>query len=90
MSVAYDIFASRNIGFGGASGRLSPDCPDGYSAIGRLCIKFPIQAASPNDEMDNICKQSFGDRSVPYSPVDQIQNAVFQVFLRSKIVSTQF
>ena len=70
------------------TGQLSPNCPDGYSAIGRSCIHFPIQAAAPNDDMDSVCKQSFGQRSIPYYPVDQIQNAVFQVFLRSKSVST--
>ena len=85
--MAYDSLAASNLGFGGEFGLLSPQCPNGFTAVGRACINFPVQAATAHADMDSVCKQSFGEKSVPYTPTDHIQNAIVQSLLRKKNVS---
>ena len=77
FSVSYDSYASESEGYGGLAGRGSPGCPDEYATIGKLCIAIPAgggaQDAASYDEMQPICKEEYGDDSVPYIPKDNVQ-----------------
>ena len=88
FAAAYDSYTSNPNGYGGTTGRDSPGCPANYASIGKACIGLPVQSPDAYDNMHSICKETFGDESVPYMPMDTVQNAILQGFfsLRNVII----
>lgn len=95
FSVKYGGTKSDNTGYlkdgyGGLTGKGSPGCPDAYATIGKLCIAIPsgggAQNAASYDEMQPICKEEYGEDSVPYIPMDNVQNEVFAGYLSTQTV----
>ena len=82
IKVAYDYSHSNKLlGFGGLLGHGAPGCPPNFYPIGKDCINLPIQSASLFENMESICKTTFGPDSSPYTPSDQVQNAIFQGYM---------
>ena len=73
--------ADHDLGFGGNHGHGSFGCPEGFKAVGKTCIAFPIQRENYFTEIASVCKFHHED-SVPYYPTDHVQNAVMRGALK--------
>ena len=85
VKVEYDYtYSDQNKGYGGTEGRGAPGCPTSFFAIGTACINLPIQSAAPFDQMKDICRNTFGLNSAPYSPTSHVQNAIFRGYINHR------
>ena len=94
LAAGYDSFTSDSNGYGGTAGKGSPECPSSYASIGKMCLGLAVQSGQPitdsYDNMQSVCRQTFGDDSVPYTPKDTVHNAILRGFLSLRDVITSF
>ena len=74
-------------GFGGPSGEDAPFCTNGFIAIGKLCMAYPVETAENVKEAQAVCAGKTGKL---YAPSDKVQHTIVSHMMKEWVSVANF